>query len=89
MQDVLITRVRLTRKALKDLKSVPYFIIYKFEVWSSLVEMRGLEEVRKISEFHDEPLKGKRTGQRSIRLNKSYRAIYIIVENEISFIEVI
>ena len=26
----------------------------------------------------DEPLKGKRSGQRSIRLNKSYRAIYVI-----------
>jgi proteic killer suppression protein len=27
--------------------------------------------------FHDEPLKGDRKGQRSIRLNKAYRAIYI------------
>lgn len=27
--------------------------------------------------FHDEPLKGTRQGQRSIRLNRSYRAIYI------------
>jgi toxin HigB-1 len=26
--------------------------------------------------FHDEPLKGDRKGQRSIRLNKAYRAIY-------------
>lgn len=38
----------------------------------------GLESVRKIKGFHDEPLKGKRSGQRSIRLNKSYRAIYVI-----------
>jgi proteic killer suppression protein len=28
--------------------------------------------------FHDEPLKGKRSGPRSIRLSKSYRAIYRI-----------
>lgn len=28
--------------------------------------------------YHDEPLKGNRTGQRSIRLSKAYRAIYII-----------
>ena len=38
----------------------------------------GLDSVRKIKGFHDEPLKGKRSGQRSIRLNKAYRAIYTI-----------
>ena len=27
--------------------------------------------------FHDEPLKGKRQGQRSVRLNRAYRAIYV------------
>jgi proteic killer suppression protein len=38
--------------------------------------MKGLYEVRKISGYHDEPLKGQRKGQRSIRLTKAYRAIY-------------
>ncbi|STY25350.1 Plasmid maintenance system killer protein [Legionella taurinensis] len=33
-------------------------------------------EVRKIPGFHDEPLKGNRVGQRSIRLSRAYRAIY-------------
>jgi toxin HigB-1 len=33
--------------------------------------------VRKIPELHDEPLTGDRKGQRSIRLNKAYRAIYL------------
>ena len=28
--------------------------------------------------FHDEPLRGQRHGQRSIRLNRAYRAIYVI-----------
>ena len=36
----------------------------------------GLSTVRKITGYHDEPLKGTRVGQRSIRLNRSYRAIY-------------
>jgi Txe/YoeB family toxin of Txe-Axe toxin-antitoxin module len=40
------------------------------------VEEFGIDEVRKIKGFHDEPLKGDRIGQRSIRLNRSYRAIY-------------
>ncbi len=32
--------------------------------------------MRKIPGFHDEPLKGKRKGERSIRLSRSYRAVY-------------
>ena len=50
----------------------------------------GLREVRKIPGYHDEPLKGQRFGQRSIRLSKAYRAIYKIDRSgEIHFIEVI
>lgn len=30
--------------------------------------------------YHDEPLHGDRRGQRSVRLNRSYRAIYIELE---------
>ena len=37
-----------------------------------------MSEVRKIPGYHDEPLQGDRKGQRSIRLSKLYRAIYII-----------
>jgi toxin HigB-1 len=36
-----------------------------------------LRDIRKLSGYHDEPLKGNRLGQRSIRLNKAYRAIYM------------
>lgn len=40
--------------------------------------------------YHDEPLKGKRVGQRSIRLNRAYRAIYEIDETgQVHFIEVL
>jgi len=46
--------------------------------------------VRKISGYHDEPLHGNRIGQRSIRLNKSYRAIYTELDSgEIHFIEIV
>lgn len=50
----------------------------KLQAWIDDVEDAGLSEVRKISGYHDEPLKGNRTGQRSIRLSRAYRAIYII-----------
>jgi proteic killer suppression protein len=34
--------------------------------------------VRKVPGYHDEPLTGDRTGQRSIRLSRAYRAFYVI-----------
>ena len=49
--------------------------------WVEAVEAQGLEEVRKIPGFHDEPLRGQRRGQRSIRLSRAYRAIYRILED--------
>lgn len=68
--------IELTRNAQKDLLKVPDFIKDKLLLWVDAVERLGLQQVRKISGFHDEPLKGDRKGQRSIRLNKAYRAIY-------------
>ena len=48
----------------------------------------GLEEVRKARGYHDEPLKGHRAGQRSIRLSSSYRAIYEIKKDTVEFVSV-
>ena len=50
----------------------------KLQAWVDDIEHAGLNETRKIPGYHDEPLKGKRSEQRSIRLNKAYRAIYVI-----------
>jgi len=36
-----------------------------------------LPKIRKIKGYHDEPLQGDRKGQRSVRLSRSYRAIYV------------
>ena len=63
-------------KVEKQLKKLPSFIVIKLLAWAESVELKGIREVRKIAGFHDEPLKGDRLGQRSIRLNRSYRAIY-------------
>lgn len=85
-----IFNVKLSRDALKDLKKVPVFIAIKLQSWIDDVGHRGLTEVRKIPGYHDEPLKGKRLGQRSIRLSQSYRAIYCIdKDNTIHFVEVL
>ena len=68
--------IELTKIAEKDLAKVPGFIKDKLLLWIDAVERLGIHQVRKIPGFHDEPLKGDRKGQRSIRLNKAYRAIY-------------
>jgi proteic killer suppression protein len=47
--------------------------VYK---WMKQVELFGLFRVRLSKGLHDEPLKGKRKGQRSVRLNQQWRLIY-------------
>ncbi len=64
-------------KVHKQLKKLPDFVYIKLLAWAKSVELKGLREVRKIPGYHDEPLKGDRKGQRSIRLSRAYRAIYV------------
>lgn len=81
--------VRLSKNAEKNLKKIPLFIAIKLEAWIEAIGYSGLSEIRKISGYHDEPLKGKRKGQRSIRLNKKYRAIYTVNKDiMIDYVEV-
>ena len=49
-----------------------------FFEWKREVERHGLAMVQKIPGFHDEPLKGKLHGIRSIRLGRGCRAYYRI-----------
>lgn len=84
-----IKRVILSKKAENNLWKVPKHIVVKLNSWIESVSVNGLNYTRKIPGYHDEPLKGDRKGQRSIRLSKSYRAIYVIDENDkIEFVEV-
>jgi proteic killer suppression protein len=77
----MIHVVTLSRRARKDLRAAPRHVATKLYFWFSEVERVGLEEARKYPGFHDEPLRGRRQGQRSIRLSKAYRAIYVIRED--------
>ncbi|MBL7670771.1 MAG: hypothetical protein JNM39_09810 [Bdellovibrionaceae bacterium] len=75
MEKVLFNKVE------RQFKKLPHFIVLKLLAWARSVELKGLREVRKISGYHDEPLRGDRQGQRSIRLSKGYRAIYVEENN--------
>jgi proteic killer suppression protein len=76
-----IFTVILSENAKDDLKKVPTYILKKLESWIDAVSHDGLLAVRKIKGYHDESLKGRRAGQRSIRLNRAYRAIYELRDN--------
>jgi proteic killer suppression protein len=84
----MIRRVEITRLAEKQLRKVPRHIVDNLMIWVAAVEHDGLEEVRKVRGYHDEPLKGDRTGQRSIRLSRAYRAVYEIKEGTARFVSV-
>ena len=85
----MIDRVVLTNRARRDLARAPRHIVNKLDVWIDSVEREGLEHVRKLPGFHDEPLKGSRAGQRSIRLNIAWRAIYeVLSDGRIAFVSV-
>jgi len=84
----VIRRVVLSKKAEKDLASVPAHVALKLQDWVEDVEERGIEAVRTIPGYHDEPLKGALKGQRSIRLSKAYRAYYRVIRDSIEFLRV-
>jgi proteic killer suppression protein len=81
----VITTVKLSRLAQRQLKKVPKHIVVRLQRWVEFVEHAGLMEARKIPGFHDEPLRGQRAGQRSIRLSRAYRAIYRVVDDVVEF----
>ncbi len=68
--------VIFTKFARKQISKCPQQVKEKIADWLFSIEHDGLEETRKRSGFHDEPLHGKRQNQRSIRLNRQWRLIY-------------
>lgn len=70
------SKVTYSKFAEKQLNKVPKYIKEALYLWAATVHKIGLEDVKKIKGYHDEPLLGERWGQRSIKLNRSYRAIY-------------
>ena len=73
----------MTKRAEKSLGRVPRHVAVNFLLWKQEVESHGLELVQKIPGYHDEPLKGKLQGVRSIRLGLGFRAYYRIEKGEV------
>lgn len=85
----MVKTVLVSKRAEKSLFSLAkgnHVAVAKFFLWKREVETLGLEHVKKLPGYHDEALKGKILGLRSIRLTGAYRAYYRIVMNEIEFL---
>ncbi len=75
----MIARVEISKRAQSDIRRLPAHVVRKLMAWVDGVESLGLETMRTIPGYHDEPLHGDRKGQSSIRLSRSDRAIYRIL----------
>ncbi|MSO72566.1 MAG: hypothetical protein EXQ84_03005 [Rhodospirillaceae bacterium] len=74
----MIKTVCETRRALKSLAQAPEFVRINYLMWRGQIEESGLDEVRKVPGYHDEPLQGKLKHFRSVRLGRAYRIFYRI-----------
>ena len=85
----MLSRVVISKSAQRDVKRAPVQVRRKLALWVRSVETVGVEAVRKVPGYHDEPLQGQRVGQRSIRLSRQWRAIYVVLSNgQLEFIEI-
>jgi proteic killer suppression protein len=62
----------------KICRKLPNTIVKNYELWKNIVYRHGPEKLRDFSGFHDEKLRGKRSGERSSRLSQRYRVIYSV-----------
>lgn len=84
----MICTVELSSLVKKQLRKLPLHVVISFQHWVESVEAKGLEEIRRVSGYHDEPLRGELKGLRSIRLNRAYRAYYRVVKGTVEFVQV-
>lgn len=76
-------RVREHRELGKRVRKLPNTVLKKYELWKNLVFRHGPAILRTFPGFHDEKLKGERSGQRSSRLSIQYRVIYQVDDHKL------
>jgi hypothetical protein len=62
----------------------PRAVVNKYDLWKSFVFRHGPSKLKEFQGFHDEKLKGDRTGERSSRLSLQYRVIYKVDRKNIT-----
>jgi len=71
-----LCQVTVSKFANKQIDKLPKSILKSLQAWMETIEVFGIQEMRRLPGYHDEPLQGDRKGQRSSRLNRAYRVIY-------------
>jgi proteic killer suppression protein len=71
------------RNVAKQLRKPPKSVLEKYQIWKDIVISDGPDKLREFPGFHDEKLKGTRSGQRSSRLSLQYRVIYEVERTEV------
>jgi len=85
----VVRSVVISKSAQRDIKRAPVQVRRKLALWVRSIETVGMEAVRKVPGYHDEPLQGQRAGQRSIRLSRQWRAIYVVLnDGQVEFVEI-
>ncbi len=84
---VLKTDVVISRVAMKDFDDLSKEIQDAFQIWVKSVTEIGLKATGDTGYKH-EHLKGKRQGQRSARLNKSFRVIFTVKNGAVQIVTV-
>lgn len=84
-------KIEFTKRSYKELLKAPQTVREAIEDWLISVRIIGVEQTRLQGGkgLHDEPLKGSRKGQRSIRLNRSWRLIYEINQGELRILKIL
>ena len=62
----------------KTCRKLPAQVLTKYELWKDIVFRHGPDKLNEFPGFHDEKLRGDRSGQRSSRLSIQYRVIYVV-----------
>jgi mRNA-degrading endonuclease RelE of RelBE toxin-antitoxin system len=76
------------RDIAKTCRKLPEAVVKKYELWKDIIFRHGPEKLKEFPGFHDEKLKGERSGQYSCRLSIQYRVIYT-VERDIVTVHVL
>jgi mRNA-degrading endonuclease RelE of RelBE toxin-antitoxin system len=71
-------RILEHRDIQKICRKLPEAVLKKYELWKDIIYRHGPEKLKEFPGFHDEKLKGERSGQRSSRLSLQYRIIYSV-----------
>jgi proteic killer suppression protein len=73
-----MTAVLMRGRAAKALRQAPENVQIAFSVWKEEVQQAGISAARANPLWHDHPLKGNKAGRRSVYLDYSWRAEYVI-----------